>query len=155
MADHSIQGYQDILSIIDTILTNPTASFTEIREIIIKNTPGFTAVQVSTSIELAVRLWLISYIRNRMPVNQLQLETTIPWPDTLSLNSVLQQHYVRRTSHASAKYPEHLNVYNIGKMAGFRVKWTGSKTDHLSIEGSLVYIYYNVTVLRRMRSVSK
>ncbi len=151
---HYAKTFADILSIVETLVGGFSGTFAELRDSIqsrIGNTGSATPSKISLSLELAVRLWLMSNVRNLMPADWHQLQSSIPWPDALSLKSVLDQQYEWRGGDPGARFPEYLNVYHMNKIAGFRVEWTNSLTLHLAIRGSVIYVFHNVSTLRRMR----
>lgn len=88
--DHAIGNYEDVIYIVGIVRDNPTLPFTQIIDLV-ENRPALNThpSEISFSIELAVRLWLMSNIRNRMTSNQSLLQTSIPWTDGESLRSVI------------------------------------------------------------------
>ena len=148
---HAVETLQDVLFIISYIRTHQTATFADASSQIQSRKPNSSLLEVSRSIELAVRLWLMLNVRNLMPTDLYQLETSIPWPDEHSIKSVLEQQFTPRPSGISAMFPEYLNASDMGKIAGFRIEWTNSLSSHLTIKGSVIYVFHNVSALRRMR----
>lgn len=152
---HHIRNFNDIVSLIEIIANSPSATFAQLRDILQSITGSTTSEmlsKISLSLELAVRLWLMCNVRNVMPSDQHQLEESIPWPDTLSLKSALGRKYTRQPGDPRARFPEYLNVHDMNKIAGFRVKWTNSLTSHLSIKGRIISVFHNVSTLQRMRA---
>jgi hypothetical protein len=154
-SQHVVRTLDDIISIIRIILKNPSASFSEIRATMQRKNPEWTATSISHSIELAVRLWLRVNVRNLMPTDRRQLETAISWPDTISLKATLERLFKPQLSVLTRRFPEHFNVADMSKMAGFKVEWTDCLTSHLILDGSVIHMFNNVSILRRMREFSK
>jgi hypothetical protein len=154
-SQHVIETLDDVLAILNIIRTNPASTFADIRSLVAawaqRSRPHATISQAALSIELAVRLWLMSSIRNLMPLDRRQLETTVPWPDGLGLRDVLSQYLKTQPGDPNSRYPEFLNASDMNKIGGVRIEWTNDLTSHLTMKGSVIYIFHNVSVLRRMR----
>jgi len=152
---HAIETFGDIIYIINFIRTNHTATFADIRCHLQSSKPQSSLAEASLSIELAVGIWLMSNARNLMPTHRYQLETLIPWPDTLSLRSVFDQQFSPRLDEINSQFSEHLNVSDMSRFAGFRISWTNNLTSHLTMKGSVIFVFHHVSVMRRMlKSVS-
>lgn len=154
--DNAIGNYEDIIYIVGIVRDNPTLPFTQIVELVEKRPALNTGrLKVSLSIELAVRLWLMSNIRNRMTSNQSLLQTSIPWTDRESLHSVVANHVKKQPVTTNDNFSEYMNVHDMKKIADFRFNWTNDLNSHLSLRSSTIYIFHNVSVLKRMKQSSK
>lgn len=154
--DHAIGNYEDVIYIVGIVRDNPTLPFTQIIDLV-ENRPALNThpSEISFSIELAVRLWLMSNIRNRMTSNQSLLQTSIPWTDGESLRSVIANYVKKQPVTANEEFSEYMNVHDMRKIAGFRFKWTNDLNTHLMLRSSTIYIFHNVSVLKRMKESSK
>lgn len=152
-ADHAITNYDDLFFIVSILQNHGALEFRQVIETIQYSRPSLAATpsKLTCSIELVLRLWLMINIRNRMPTNIYQLQTSLPWQDNSSLSTVLAKHITRRTYDQSAKFSEYLNFYDMNRIGGFRVEWTNNLALHLTMKGSFVYVFHGVSVLKRMR----
>jgi hypothetical protein len=147
---HAIQSFQDLVDFLGIIIESSMEPFAEILARVQTTRPESSASEVSMSIELAIRLWLMLDIRHMMPTHRYQLETSIPWPESQSLVWVLENHLEPSPSTVGPRYSEYLNLYDMDKMGGFKVEWTNNLASHLKIKGSVIYVFHHVSVLRRM-----
>ena len=81
------------------------------------------------------------------------LDRAWPWPDTSSLVEVVQSLRTRAPHGAVAtqQFPEVFNAFDMMRMAGFDIRWTDNLSNHLCIDGKVIWLYYHVSVLMRMR----
>lgn len=148
---YTISSFKDAIFVINTLRGSPTATFADIQASIQRARPQMTPPGLSISIELAVRLWLMSNVRNVMPADLNQLQTSVPWPDDSSLQHVLQKHFTEQTNTSRGKFSEYLNFHDMKTIAGIRVEWTNNLAFHLTMKGSVIYVFHCVSALRRMR----
>ncbi|KAH7109810.1 hypothetical protein EDB81DRAFT_833104 [Dactylonectria macrodidyma] len=154
---HAIESFADMVLILDIIRDNPSSSLANIRTLI-KNANTSLASgdrKLSASIELVVRLWLMINVRILMPTHRRDLEVSIPWPDNQSLMDILDRHICQpSTSHISAldTFSSRLNVTDMKNIANFNVYWTDNLSDHLTTRGSSIYLFYHVSVLKRIKA---
>ena len=109
-------------------------------------------VKLSNSIELAVRLWLMIDIQNVKPGAYQTLSTAWPWPDSSSLVDVVRSMRTRAPPGAVniRQFPEVFNAFDMKRMAGFEIRWTDNPSDHLCLDKNVIWLYYHVSVLKRM-----
>ncbi|KAH8895399.1 hypothetical protein GQ53DRAFT_839036 [Thozetella sp. PMI_491] len=148
---YAVATFEEIIFIIDMLRGNPTVTFRELQKLIQAARPALELRGLACSIELAVRLWLMLNARNIMPSNTYQLQTSVPWPDDASLQSVLIQHFAPQSDISSGTFSGHLNFHDMKSIAGIRVEWTNNLAMHLAIKGSIIYVFHCVSVLRWMR----
>ena len=110
-------------------------------------------MKLSNSIELAVRLWLMVDIQNVKPGAYQTLHTAWPWPDASSLIDVVQSLRTQASPGVVAmrKFPEVFNAFDMKRMGGFEIRWTDNLSDHLCLDRKVIWLYYHVSVLMRMK----
>ncbi|KEZ41459.1 hypothetical protein SAPIO_CDS7600 [Scedosporium apiospermum] len=155
--DHAMQSYADMVFILSIIRGNPSASLTDIRALISRLNSRLSSDdrKLSASIELAVRLWLMTSVRILMPTHQDDFDVSLPWPDNQSLVDVLRRHMSQPPSSPLSTlehFSPYFNVADMRNIAGFRVLWTNCLSDHLSIRGSSIYLFNQVSMLKRLRA---
>ncbi|KAF4469445.1 hypothetical protein FALBO_3652 [Fusarium albosuccineum] len=148
---HAVTTLRDIISIVDKLRGSPDATFTQVRTLLQPIWPGATQRSLAFSIELSARLWTMVKVRHLMPADPYQRQTSIPWPDTVSLRAVLRRHFTGQTTTSTAKFSEYLTFYDIETMAGISVEWTNNLATHLTMKGSVIYVFHCISALRRMR----
>jgi hypothetical protein len=152
---HAIESYGDMFFILEIVRGNPVATLAQLRALIANANASLAADEqkLSTSIELVVRLWFMINIRITMPSWPHLPYTSIPWPDNQSLAAVLHSRVSQPSTTqltTQGNFFEYFNVFDMRRMAGFRVQWTNDLLDHLVVKGSSVYLYYHVSVLKRL-----
>ena len=80
------------------------------------------------------------------------LDKAWPWPETSSLVEVVQSLRRRAPYGAVApqQFPEVFNAFDMKRMAGFEIRWTDNLSNHLCIDGKVIWLYYHVSALIRM-----
>ena len=81
------------------------------------------------------------------------LDKPWPWPETSSLVETVQS-LRRGAPHgavATQQFPEVFNAFDMKRMAGFEIRWTDNLSNHLCIDEKVIWLYYHVSVLERMR----
>ena len=159
-ADHVAQTQLDIVDIAQHINSNVGSSLESLRGSLFDACPRFSnnSAQLSNSIELTTRLWLMINVQNLRPGGYHTLRTAWAWPDTFSLVDVVQSLRQRAVPVIGSiqRFPDVLNTFDLERIGGFRVEWTDNLANHLTLEGKAIYLYYHVSVLRRMElSVSR
>lgn len=153
--DHVAQTQLDIVDIARHINGNVGSSLEDLRRSLRRAYPRFpdNSVQLSNSIELTTRLWLMINVQNSKPGGYHTLRTAWAWPDTCSLVDVVQSLRRRAVPGVGSvqRFPDVLNAFDLGRMGGFRIEWTDNLAKHLSLEGKTIYLYYHVSALRRMQ----
>jgi hypothetical protein len=162
---NAIQSYADLAYILGIVKGNADATMSELRQILMNVQPslGRDETKLSASIELVVRLWLTVNIRNLMPNDRICLQSFLPWPDSLSLMEVLRKWIDQSQTQAQAQppvsrsplrgeFPDVLNVCDLKQTFGYRIQWTNDLTNHLAMNGSVIYLYHHVSVLKRIRN---
>ena len=91
-------------------------------------------------------------IQNVKPGAYQALHTAWPWPDSSSLVDVVQS--LRRRVPpgivATRQFPEVFNAFDMKRMGGFETRWTDNLSDHLCLDRKVIWLYYHVSVLKRM-----
>ncbi|KAI1296112.1 hypothetical protein F5Y03DRAFT_296683 [Xylaria venustula] len=151
--DHAIVTFADLFFIVHVLQNNHSWEFGQVVAAIQDRRPDLSVAspKFSNSIELAARLWLMMNIRNRMPSDLYQLQTSIPWHDSSSLRSVLATHITRHQCDQTVKFSEYLNFHDMKMIGGIKVEWTNNLTLHLTMKGPVVYVFHGVSILKRMR----
>jgi hypothetical protein len=111
--------------------------------------------KLSTSIELVVRLWLMTNVRILVPTQGNVFEVSIPCPEDQSLVEVLNRHLSRPSTYSLSKtdrFPTYFNTIDMRNIANFQVLWTNNLAEHLTVRGSLIYIFHQVSALGCLRS---
>ena len=154
-AEHCAVTHVDIIDIVHHVCSNVSSSLSDLRDSLRQQYTRFPsdAVKLSNSIELAVRLWLMIDIQNVKTGAYQTLDKAWPWPETSSLVQVVQSLHSRRPHGAVAthQFPEVFNAFDMNRMAGFEIIWTDNLSNHLCIEGKVIWLYYHVSVLMRMQ----
>ena len=155
VADHCAKTQVDIIDIVHHVRSNVSSSLSDLRDSLrqIHNRFPSDAVKLSNSIELAVRLWLMIDIQNVKAGAYQTLDKAWPWPDTSNLVEVVQSLRRRAPQGAVAtqQFPEVFNAYDMKRMAGFEIRWTDNLSNHLCIDEKVIWLYYHVSVLMRMK----
>lgn len=153
-AEHCANTQVDIIDIVHHVCNNLSSSFSHLRNSLrlVHNKFPSDAVILSNSIELAVRLWLMTDIQNVKPGDYQTNDKAWPWPEASSLTDVVQS--LRRRAPqgviATHQFPEVFNAFDLTRMAGFKIRWTDNLSNHLSIDEKVVWLFYHVSVLMRM-----
>jgi hypothetical protein len=152
---HSIHTFEDFILILDTIRGNPTSSLADLRTTIasVKPSLGSDQTKLSASIELVIRLWLLTNVTIRSTPSRNPQEGSLPWLDTQSLTEVLERHMtVPAASSVSTNetFSEYLNVVEMKRIANFQVVWTSDLSGHLTVRDNTVHLFYQVVALRRL-----
>ena len=153
-AEHAAQTQVDIVDIVHHLHDNIGSSLGQLRDSLRRSYNGFPndAVKLSNSIELAVRLWLMIDIRNVEPGAYQTVHTPWPWPDTSSLIDVVQilRRHASPATLATQQFPQLFNAFDMKRMGGFEIRWTDNLSDHLCLDQKVIWLYYHVSVLKRM-----
>lgn len=154
--EHAITSFEDLILICRILKADASASLADILVTISHARPTLTTnrSKIVSSIELAVQLWLMFVVRNLMPTDRQHLETSLPWPDTMSLQSVMRQHIKKCGDMMGGKFNEFFNVSDMKNIANVRIQWTNNLASHLLMKGSVIFMFHNVSVLKRMRDSS-
>lgn len=150
---HSARSFDDIVYLIGMLRTKAALSLEQLMQTIRDERPDLapSTDRLTASLELAARLWLMLDVRNLMPANQIQLQKSLPWPQAKTLQAVLDDNLVRNTKVAAGEFCQQMNVHDMSNIAGIRVELTDNLVSHLSMNGSVLYMFHNVSALRRMR----
>jgi hypothetical protein len=157
---HATQSYADLAYVLDIVKSNATVTMSDLRQIIMNANARFRTDEpkLSTSIQLVVRLWLMSNVRNLIPNDHVALQTALPWPDHSSLAGVLQQWtnqsqvlFQSPYSPSKEEFSDLLNVFDLKRISGYRIQWTNDLMNHLTMNGLVIYLYHHVSVLQRIR----
>jgi hypothetical protein len=162
---NAIQSYADLAYVLGIVKGNADATMSDLRQTLMNVQPslGRDETKLSASIELVVRLWLTVNIRNLMPNDRICLQSFLPWPDSLSLMEVLQRWTDQSQTQAQSQppvsssplrgeFPDILNVCDLRQTFGYKIHWTNDLTNHLAMNGSVIYLYHHVSVLKRIRN---
>jgi hypothetical protein len=162
---NAIQSYADLAYVLGIVKGNADATMSDLRQTLMNVQPslGRDETKLSASIELVVRLWLTVNIRNLMPNDRICLQSFLPWPDSLSLMEVLRRWIDQSQTQAQLQppvsrsplrdeIPDVLNVCDLKQTFGYRIQWTNDLTNHLAMNGSVIYLYHHVSVLKRIRN---
>jgi hypothetical protein len=162
---NAIQSYADLAYVLGIVKGNADATMSDLRQTLMNVQPslGRDETKLSASIELVVRLWLTVNIRNLMPNDRICLQSFLPWPDSLSLMEVLQRWTDQSQTQAQSQppvstsplrgeFPDVLNVCDLKQTFGYKIQWTNDLTNHLAMNGSVIYLYHHVSVLKRIRN---
>ncbi|KAM7206007.1 hypothetical protein V8F33_000837 [Rhypophila sp. PSN 637] len=153
---HAVETFSDLFLILELIRSDTSMCLAELRQNILDRRPKLalaTASQLSTSIELAVRLWLMVSVKITMPSHRRLLEASLPWPDNLSLLEVFQRHLTQPSitqTPGIGIFSEYLNVVDMKKIANIRVLWTNNLGEHLAMQGQTLYIFQHVAAIRQL-----
>lgn len=156
-ANHALHTHGEMAIVIDYINRNPTAVKRDILNSVLSNTLNRRNIEESeleNSMHLIMRLWLMINIRSTTMSETVSLETPLPWPTDVSISDLVQSHFKPDPSiHVNkgkfSKYPTAKNLELIG---GFHITWTDNLIDHLLLKDQTLFLFYNVSILRRMRS---
>jgi hypothetical protein len=152
---HAARTVVDLVDIADHVKNNTMIPMTDLRHSLQITHPqlGNDIQKLSASIELATRLWLMINVRNLMPNDPRTLQTALPWPDTSSLEDIIQRWTLvppAFSNTARRKFPDTLNVSDLERVTNFRIVWTDDLMNHLVLDDRVIYIYYHVSVLKRV-----
>jgi hypothetical protein len=152
---HSIRTIVDLVDITDCLKSNTTIPMSELRNSLKHALPhlGNDTPKLSASIELAVRLWLMINVRNLMPNDPRTLQTALPWPDNSSLEVILKRQTLTSGAVPSGTrplIPDTVNAFEIERITSYRIVWTDDFLSHLLLDGRAIYLYYHVSVLKRI-----
>lgn len=153
---HAIETWADMVVLLDIIRDNPQASLSELVTLMQNAHPGLATDRrkLLKSMEFVVQIWLLVSVKILMPLNKYELENSLPWPENKSLEDVLKQNLLQPPSTHNASLEEftmQFNVIDMNKIAGFRIIWTNDLGDHLSIRGSSIYLFHQISVLQRIK----
>lgn len=156
-AYHAIRSFDDKFTLLGIIKEKSALNLADLLTAIRATNPTLAADEdkLLASIEFAVRLWLMINVRITMPTQRHVLELCLPWPKTQSLDDVLRKHIVRPPIFqvsAAERFPDHLNVIDMRKIANIRVLWTNDLGEHLIRRGNFLYLFSQVAVLKRMKT---
>ncbi|KAI8626159.1 hypothetical protein F5Y19DRAFT_447398 [Xylariaceae sp. FL1651] len=150
---HAITVYSDIVFIIDVVRNNPLSTFLEIAGLVKqKPTLNVDISKISLSLELSVRLWLMSNIRNRMTSSQLLLQTSIPWVDNVTLGTTITNYVTKQLVIGHDRFSEYLNSQDMKHISGLRILWTDDLSSHLTLVNSTLFLFHNTSALKRMKA---
>jgi hypothetical protein len=155
-AQHSMKSFADLILLVDILRGNPRASLADIRSLAREADAVLAADerQLSSSIELATRIWIMVSVNILLPENKGDCEVSLPWAESQSLTDVLNRHLChtpRSRSSAREQFSDYFNVTDMNNIANFRVLWTDNLCDHLVIKGSCLYVFHHVSVLDRLK----
>ena len=152
--DHVAQKQLDVVDIAQHINSNVGDSLSQLRDSLHHSYPRFAndLSRLSNSIELTARLWLMINVQNLRPGDYRTLRMAWAWPDNSSLVDVVQSLRGRAVPGTGSiqQFPDVFNTFDVWRMGGFRIEWTDNLASHLSLEGKIIYLYYHVSVLKRM-----
>ncbi|KAJ6442558.1 class I glutamine amidotransferase-like protein [Purpureocillium lavendulum] len=163
---HAMQTFADMFLIAACLRDNPGTSLAGVQSLVAAADAALASDprKLVASVELVVRLWLAVSVRGLMPASRHDLEVSLPWPETQSLADVLHAHLcppptasrptMTTTTTATESFPRQLNVVNMKRIAGFRVIWTNNLVEHLAVRGSSVYLFHQVSVLKRIKATA-
>ena len=152
--DHVAQTQLDIVDMAQHIDRNIGSLLNNLRDSLHLPYPRFPndPAQLSNSIELTARLWLMINVQKATSGGYRTLRSAWDWPDTSRLVDVVQSLCKRTVPGvvSAQRFPDVFNTFDLGKMGGFRTEWTDNLANHLIFEGQTIYLYYHVSVLGRM-----
>lgn len=150
--ESAVESYEDLLFIIKILQNHGPLELRQIIATIENGRPALAGkvTKLSHCIELAIRLWLMVNIRIIAPSDIFQHQTSIPWQDGDSLSKALASQFKHHRVDQTAKFSEFMNLYDMKRIGGIRIEWTNNLALHLTMKGSLIYIFHGVAVLKRM-----
>ncbi|KAK7937670.1 uncharacterized protein PG986_014538 [Apiospora aurea] len=155
---HIVNSYNDIVWVITLVSRSPTEKLADLQSTIQTAHPRGNEQKVSASLELSLRLWLLINVRILMPADTQDMHNSLPWPKGQCLQEVLSRVIVSSTNNipgqlgaGSGKFSVYLNVADMKRIAGYRIVWTNRLLDHLDTEGSSIYMFHHVSVLKRLK----
>ena len=153
--DNVEETHVDIVDIAQHIDSNAASSLNDLRTSLHHACPRFPnePAGLSNPIELVARLWLMINVQNTRPGRYRTLHAAWPWPDASSLIDVVQGLRTQAPPGATStqRFADELNCFEVERIGGFRIKWTEALSYQLHLEGKVIYLYYHVSVLKRMR----
>lgn len=153
---HAATTFADLLAILNVVKANPTLQMSELRQKVRDSNQSFRNIaedsRLSTSIELVVRLSFMINVRNTMPTDAFTLRTALPWPDSSSLQDIIQdwQKQVSLVGQQPIK-PNFPSIPDLERIAGFTIRWTNDLASHLEVDNQTLYVFHHVTVLKRIQ----
>ncbi|KAL2270851.1 hypothetical protein VTJ83DRAFT_222 [Remersonia thermophila] len=81
----------------------------------------------------------------------------LQWARTDSVGQVIQRGLAMPSTMghivaASGDFPDIFNVVDMKNIVGFKVMWTNNLADHLVVRGRFVYLFSQITALKRLGS---
>lgn len=153
---HALHTHRDMETVIDYVNRNPTAVKNDILDPVsnILNRQGIQRSELENSLHLIMRLWLMINIRSTRISETVSLETPLLWPSDVSISDIVQDYFkpapnIQVNRGTFSKFPTAKNLELIG---GFQITWTDNLIDHLLLKDQTLFLFYNVSILRRMRN---
>jgi len=150
-AAHAATTFADLVEILNVVKSNIAVPMSNLRQKVRDSNPKFGIItddhKISASIEMAVRLCFMINARNIMAESTLR--TALPWPDNISLQSVIQN-WQRQASPAPQNYLNFPSIPDLERISGLQVRLTNDLMNHLEVDGDTLYIFHHVSVLRRI-----
>lgn len=153
---HALHTHGDMETVIDYVNRHPTAVKSDILDPLsnILNRRGIDKSEPENSLHLIMRLWLMINIRSTSVSETVSLETPLLWPSDVSISDIVQDYFkpapnIQVNRGKFSKFPTAKNLELIG---GFQITWTDNLIDHLLLKDQTLFLFYNVSILRRMRN---
>ncbi|KAI0509161.1 hypothetical protein F5B22DRAFT_649209 [Xylaria bambusicola] len=150
---HAIKTFLDLFVIIRILQSQPLLNFERIVAQIIKERPRLAKQlpeKIYHSIEFALRLCLLLNIQIGNSSAIFQLPRPIQWPEEMDFSSALATFVTTHQCDIDAEFSGFFNFYDMERIGGITVEWTLDLTSHLSMKGSVIYVFHGVSILKRM-----
>ncbi|KAF2188447.1 hypothetical protein K469DRAFT_703042 [Zopfia rhizophila CBS 207.26] len=151
---HAATTFADLVEILNVVKANIGVPMNSLCQMVRGSSPKFGNItddrKISASIEMAVRLCFMVNVRNIM-MDSSTLRTALPWPDSSSLQTVIQNWQRQVSPTQQTTYPNFPSIPDLERIAGLQVRLTDDLMNHLEVDGHTLYIFHHVSVLRRIR----
>lgn len=140
------QTYADLAKIVRSMKAMSDYSRISIALELQREFPKCSIAQILRSMDLATRLWLMIYVRSEdFPIGpSLSYFTGTSWDGKASLTALVEGIFspdpLPLKSHDSRIDPS-FTVSNLRKFCRIKVQWTANLRDHLSCDGTTLYLF--------------
>lgn len=168
----AIKSFKDIFALLNIIKRNSAQTLDEIVSVIRANPlhPNLASAEdeeLLPSIEHVIRWWLMINVtitdgkKSERPRRLLlpgHGHRSVPWPRGKRLSEVIRCAIGQPlptfpgSLSVPAEFSKFLNVVDMERIAGFKVVWAKSLTEHLVLRGKYLHLFSEVTALERLKS---
>ncbi len=154
----AVKTYTDLNTVMRLIQQSPHLSCPELRRELSNRFATATVAGLNSSINLALRLWLMMNFQETRFETLRHQATCIEWNETSTLQACVAELFPKARWHVSAamsRLGPHFTAVFLTQVCGLKIEWTTSICDHLRLDrysGTLRIFPYKSHLIRLLTS---
>ncbi|KAI4241565.1 MAG: hypothetical protein L6R40_004545 [Gallowayella cf. fulva] len=152
----AVKTVEDVFHVVDVLRNNSDLPRPKLRQILSLRFASVDDFGLNSSINLAIRLWLMINTQEPQFEGLRHEATAIQWNDESTLRSFLHSLFPRakwQLTAQSSRLSPHFTAVFMQRICGLRIEWTTSLHDHLRLDRRrkalkvFSYKYYAQTII--------